>query len=351
MDFTFKNYLGQCINNPILLVISFLILGVVFANGWIDAPNSIATCISTKSINPKKALVMSGIFSFLGIFVMSYINSSVAETVYNIVNLGDDITKALLAIGAGMLAIIIWSIVSWKFEIPTSQSHSLVASISGAGIAIQNGLTGINIEQWKKVFLGLFFSVFLGFICGFFVTKIIEKIFRRFDRRKIVPVFKKTNVLSGAIMSFMNGAQDGQKFIGLFLLGFFLLNNSATNDHFYIPVWIIILFSVIITSGTFIGGRKMIRAMATKISKLEAYQGTASDLSAAFVLFISTVSGIPISSSHTKLSSIMGVGASKRLSNVNWASVRNMVLGWIITFPTCGIMGFLFTKIAFIFVN
>ena len=146
-------------------------------------------------------------------------------------------------------------------------------------------------------------------------------------------------------MAFMHGAQDGQKFMGVFLLGISLANGVSGVNNFSIPLWLMILCSLLMTLGTSIGGYKIIKTVGMKMAKLEAYQGAAADISSAGCLLLSSVLGVPVSTTHTKTTAIMGVGASKRLSNVNWGVVKEMVLAWVLTFPGCGILGYLATQI------
>ena len=174
---------------------------------------------------------MATVFNFLGVFVMTLLSSTVAETIYNIANFGNNHSNALLALCAGMVAIVLWAVIAWFFGIPTSESHALIAGISGAAIAIQHGISGININEWKKVLLGLILSAILGFAFGYIITKIIEKICKHLDRRKTNKFFKKTQVLGGGAMAFMHGAQDGQKFIGIFLLGISLANGISNTRN------------------------------------------------------------------------------------------------------------------------
>ena len=232
MKLSFNNYITQLLNNPYLLIITILMLSVILVNGWTDAPNAIATCVSTRSIRPKKAIMMAAILNFLGVFTMTLISSTVVQTLYNIANFGDNSSHALIAICAGLVAIVLWAVLAWVFGIPTSESHALIAGVSGAAIAIQKGISGISIAEWKKVIYGLILSAILGFAFGFFITKIIEKICKNFDRRKTIPVFQRFQVLSGGAMAFMHGAQDGQKFIGIFLLVVSLANGITNTRKF-----------------------------------------------------------------------------------------------------------------------
>lgn len=233
MELSFNNYVVQLVKNPYLLIITILMLSVILVNGWTDAPNAIATCVSTRSIKPKKAIIMAAIFNFLGVFTMTLINSTVVQTLYNIANFGDNSSYALVALCAGLVAIVLWAVLAWLFGIPTSESHALIAGVSGAAIAIQKGTSGINIEEWKKVLYGLILSAVLGFLFGYAITKLIEIICKNFDRRKTIPFFKKFQVFSGGAMAFMHGAQDGQKFIGIFLLVVSLANGVTNTRKLY----------------------------------------------------------------------------------------------------------------------
>ena len=346
MELTFQNYIINISQNFPLAIISLLILGVVLVNGWTDAPNAIATCVSTRTIRPKNAIIMAAIFNFLGVLVMTIISSTVAETLHSIADFGDNASSALIALCAGMASIVLWAVIAWLFGIPTSESHALIAGVSGAAIAIQKGISGINVGEWKKVIIGLILSAILGFALGYLVTKIIEKICRNLDRRKTIPFFKKMQIFSGGAMAFMHGAQDGQKFIGIFLLAIELSNGITNSQAISIPFWLMILCSLTMTLGTSIGGYKIIKTVGMKMVKLETYQGASADLASSICLFVSTLFGLPVSTTQVKTTAIMGVGASKRISNVNWKIVKNMLLAWIITFPACGLLGY-FTTFVF----
>lgn len=252
---------------------------------------------------------------------------------------------ALVALCAALFAIVTWATAAWWFGIPTSESHALIAGISGAAIALHNGLSGINGSEWIKVLYGLLLSTFLGFGMGWIVVKLTEFFFKGFNRRTTNAIFQHAQVASGAAMAFMHGAQDGQKFMGVFMLGIFLANGQAGVTNFQIPVWMMLLCSAVMGLGTSIGGYKIIKSVGMDMCRLEKYQGFAADMAAATCLLISSISGIPVSTTHTKTTSIMGVGAAKRLSSVNWGLVREMVWTWLLTFPGCGLIGYLMAKL------
>lgn len=343
MDLSIESFITSLSQSLPLCVITILILGVILVNGWTDAPNAIATCVSTRSIRPKNAIIMAAIFNFLGVITMTIISSTVVETLHNIADFGQNSSHALIALCAGLVAIVLWAVFAWCFGIPTSESHALIAGVSGAAIAIQNGIAGVNLEEWKKVLIGLVFSAVLGFALGYLITKLVEKVCKNMDRRRTVKFFRRLQVFSGGATAFMHGAQDGQKFIGIFLLALELSNGITNAQVATIPFWLMILCSLVMTFGTSIGGYKIIKTVGMKMVKLETYQGASADLASSACLFLSTVFGFPVSTTQVKTTAIMGVGASKRISNVNWSVVKNMFLAWIITFPACGILGYLTT--------
>ncbi len=348
MTVTLASFFDELISNPVLFVTALLTLGVVLVNGWTDAPNAIATCVSTRSMRPHSAILMAAVFNFLGVLVMTSLNATVAQTVYRMVDFGGDSHEALIALCAALFAIVLWATAAWWFGIPTSESHALIAGISGAAIALQGGIAGINMDEWVKVLYGLALSVVLGFFMGFAAVRAIEHSCRRVDRKRAFGVFKNAQILGGACMAFMHGAQDGQKFMGVFLLGIFLSRGQGAVAEFVIPVWLIILCSAVMALGTSIGGYRIIKAVGMDMVKLQKHQGFAADLAAAFCLFIATVFGLPVSTTHTKTTAIMGVGAAKRLTSVNWNIVKEMASAWLLTFPGCGVIGFL---MAFLFMK
>jgi PiT family inorganic phosphate transporter len=345
MTITLTAFLEQLFTNPALAIAVLLTSGVILVNGWTDAPNAIATCVSTRSISPRAAIIMAAIFNFLGVFVMTMVNASVAATVYNMVDFGGNPHDALVALCAALFAIVLWATAAWWFGIPTSESHALIAGISGAAIALHGGLEGINGGEWMKVIYGLGLSTAMGFGIGWLTVKGVEMIFRSIDRRKTLRFFQNAQVAGGAAMAFMHGAQDGQKFMGVFMLGVFLANGQGNVTNFTIPIWLMIFCSLVMGLGTSIGGYRIIKSVGMDMVKLEKYQGFSADLAAAACLMVSSLTGIPVSTTHTKTTAIMGVGAAKRLSSVNWSVVKEMVMTWILTFPGCGIIGFLMAKL------
>ena len=345
MDVSFMSFLQSVTSSPVLLITVLLTLGVIFVNGWTDAPNAFASCITTRCMSTRSAIWMSAIFNFLGVFVMTQINSSVASTISNMVDFGGNTREALIALCAALFSIVVYSVGASYFGIPTSESHSLIAGLSGAAIAIQNGIGGINMDEWAKVLYGLVLSLILGFATGWVVCKVVSLVCYRMDRRKTNRFFRGAQIFGAAAMSFMHGAQDGQKFIGVLFLGIAFSNGQGSVSGISIPVWLMLVCSVVMAAGTSVGGEKIIKSVGMDMVKLEKYQGFSADLSAAFCLLYSSLFGIPVSTTHTKTSAIMGVGAVKRLSSINLGVVKEMVLTWIFTFPGCGLISFIMAKL------
>ncbi len=345
MDLSLSYFIQEVTSNPVMMITVVLTLGVIFVNGWTDAPNAIATCIGTRSMGLRPAILTSAVFNFMGVLIMTHINSSVASTISNMVDFGTNTHEALIALCAALFSIVVYSVVAARFGIPTSESHSLIAGLSGAAIAMHNGIDGINMQEWIKVIYGLVLSLALGFAIGWIVCKFITIICAGTDRRKANKFFQGAQIFGAAAMSFMHGAQDGQKFIGVLFLGVAFCNGQSSVSGMIIPVWLMLLCSATMGLGTSVGGEKIIKSVGMDMVKLEKYQGFSADLSAAFCLLISSVFGIPVSTTHTKTSAIMGVGAVKRLSAINFGVVKDMMLTWVFTFPGCGLISFVMAKL------
>ena len=346
---TISQFIQQLSETPALWITVVLTLGVILVNGWTDAPNAIATCVATRAMKPRNAIAMAAVFNFLGVLVMTLLSPKVAETIYNMVDFGSNAHEASIALSAAMFAIVVWAVLAWAFGIPTSESHALIAGITGSAIAMHNNLDGVNGAECGKVLFGLVFSLVIGFALGYAVTKLIQRLCRRMNYRKANGFFDKGQVVAAAGTAFMHGAQDGQKFMGVFLLGLALAQGNVSPGAVNVPVWLMILCSLVMACGTSIGGMKIIKSVGMDMVKLEKYQGFAADISATAGLLVCSVTGMPVSTTHAKTSAIMGVGAAKRMRAVNWSVAKEMVFTWILTFPGCGLIGFLMTKL-FIFI-
>lgn len=331
--------------NPLMFVAVMLTLGVILVNGWTDAPNAIATCVVTRCMPPKAAILMAAVFNFLGVFVMTKISNEVAVTITSMVNFGDNSGRTIIIVlCAAMLAIVVWATLAWVFGIPTSESHALIAGLTGGAMALC-GLDAIVWSQWLKVIYGIGISVTLGFGLAWLICKLVTRIFYNANRPKTEPFFRGAQIAGAASMAFMHGAQDGQKFMGIILLCVFTLQGTATESTFTIPTWLMVLCSIVMGAGSALGGKKIIKSVGMDMVKLEKYQGFSADIASSLALVFCSVFGLPVSTTHVKTTSIMGVGAVKRISAINFGVVKEMVMTWILTFPGCGLLAYIVTKL------
>jgi PiT family inorganic phosphate transporter len=319
-----------------LILVLLLILGAEFVNGWTDAPNAIATVVSTRSLTPLQAVLMASVLNLVGVFS----GTAVAQTIGK--GIIDPKAVDLVTVGGAMVGIILWSSVAARWGIPTSESHALVAGLAGAGLATAG--PGVLVwEGWRKVLLGLVFSTFLGSLGGFVVITAIYWLFRRAVPGKVRGTFRGLQVLSSGFMAFSHGSNDGQKFMGAFTLALMLGN---VLPEFVIPRWVIFLCAATMALGTLTGGWRIIKTMGMKITKLEPFQGFAAEMAAATTITIASRFGIPLSTTHTITTAIVGVGAARGVSAVRWGVTVELVSAWILTFPICAIISWLVVKMA-----
>lgn len=317
--------------DPLLGAVLALVLAAEFVNGWTDAPNSIATVVSTRVLTPAQALGMATVMNVLG--AMS--GTAVAATV------GTGIVRpeavGLATVGAAMVAIVIWSTLAWYWGLPTSESHALIAGLSGAGLATA-GPAVLLWEGWRKVLAGLVISSCLGFLGGLTLTVGIYWTFRRSRPGAVRKTFGYLQAGSAAFMAFSHGSNDGQKFIGAFTLALML---GGALPRFEVPFWVILLCALTMGAGTAIGGWRIVKTMGLRVTKLDPVHGFAAEAAAASAIEMASRLGIPLSTTHTINTAIMGVGATRRLSAVRWGVGREIVTAWILTFPVCGVIAWL----------
>ncbi|HEX9976891.1 MAG TPA: inorganic phosphate transporter [Dehalococcoidales bacterium] len=316
-----------------LLPVLFLVLAAEFVNGWTDSPNAIATVVSTRVLSPGQAVIMAAVLNIVGALVTG---TAVATTI------GTGIVKpdviGLPAVAAAMLTIVVWSGVAWFYGLPTSESHELIAGLTGAGLAIA-GPSVLLWAGWQKVLIGLGFSSLLGFTLSILVMTGLNWALRRASLSVSRKVFSKLQILSAAFMAFTHGSNDGQKFMGVFTLTLVL---GGVMTQFTVPLWVILVCGTIMGLGTAVGGWRIIRTMGFKLTKLEPINGFAAETSAGLSILLASFLGVPVSTTHTINISIMGVGATRRFSAVRWGVAGNIVTAWILTFPVCGVLGYIF---------
>jgi PiT family inorganic phosphate transporter len=321
--------------NLLLYCVLALILAAEFVNGWTDSPNAIATVVSTRVLSPYQAVIMATVLNATG--AMS--GTAVAATI------GKDIVRPdvinLTTVAAAMSGIIFWSTLAWYWGLPTSESHALIAGLTGAGLATA-GPESLLWTGWSKVLIGLGFSTFLGFFGGLLLMALLYRMLADSRPGTVRRVFGRLQILSAAFMAFSHGSNDGQKFIGVFTLSLLL---GGILPSFQVPIWVILLCALTMGLGTAIGGWRIVKTMGLRLTKLEPVHGFAAETAAALTIEIATRLGIPLSTTHTINTAIVGVGATRRFSAVRWGVTFEIVTAWILTFPVCGLIGWGAAKI------
>ena len=342
---TLSEFFGLLASNPFLVLVMVLILGTIFVNGATDAANAIAEVVGTRSMDIDDAILMSVICNFVGLVAMTFISTAVADTISGMVDFGGDSHLAMIALAASTVGIVAWGVAAWIFGIPTSESHALIAGLTGSALAVSGGLDGVNMGEWVKVLYGLVLSTVLGYLAGWIIAKIIPIACANADRRKANNFFGRMQIAGAVGVALMHGAQDGQKFMSTAMLAIALSVGKTVGEMGGFPLWIEVLCAATMAIGTAIGGKKIIKKVGMEMVQLDKYQGFSASISATISLFIATVTGLPVSTTHTKTAAIMGAGAAKDIRSVNWGVCKEMVLTWIFTFPGCGLIGYVLAKL------
>jgi PiT family inorganic phosphate transporter len=297
----------------LLLFVLLLVLAAEFVNGWHDASNAIATVVSTRVLSPRVAIVMATVFNAVGALSGTAVAATIGKGIVdaNAIN--------LVTVASAMVAIVVWDVLTWYYGLPTSSSHALVAGLSGAGLAAA-GPSVLLWDGWRKVLIGLLFSTFLGFFGGALLIWSIVSVCRSWSPGRVRRVFGRLQVFSAVFMAFSHGSNDGQKFIGVFTLALVL---GGVLPEFHPSFGVVLLCSITMGLGTSVGGWRIIRTMGMKIAHLEPYHGFAAETAAGTAIELASRLGIPLSTTHT------------------WGVVGDVVTAWILTFPVCGVIGWL----------
>ena len=320
----------------IVLLIAYLF---EFANGWTDAPNSIATVVSTRVMRPMVAVTMAAILNLIGALASTEVAKTIAT---GIVSTGI-VSKETIA--AAVLGATIWALGAQYFGLPSSESHALVAGLLGAGFAA-GGLPALEWEGTRKSLIGLVTSPVGGFFGALLLMVAIYWTFSKVKPTLVRRIFGKAQMVSAGFMAFSHGLNDAQKTMGVIALAFYLNKHQgeALPDDFSIDTWIKVSAAIVMGVGTSIGGWRVIRTLGLRLTKLEPVHGFAAETAAAGVITGAGVLGIPVSTTHAIGSAIMGVGATERLSAVRWGVAGQVVLAWIFTWPSCMVLGYFLEK-------
>jgi PiT family inorganic phosphate transporter len=327
----------------LLILVIAVAIGFGIANGFNDAANAIATVIGTRTLSPRAAITMAAFFNFLG----AVTGTAIAMTIGKGIVAPEALTMSIVLAGAG--AIVIWALVATYYGMPISLTHGLVAGLAGAGMAT----AGSKVIVWgvlTRIISAVGIVPLLGLVGGFLAMVAILWAFRESTPETVRRIFSNSQIVSAAFLAYSHGKNDGQMPIGLITMALVTFYKDASLwDRLSLldpnMWWIIVVSAASISLGTAVGGWRVIETLGLKMTTLRPVHGFAAEASAATIIEIASHLGIPVSTTHCITSAIMGVGATRRLSAVRWGIARNIVLTWILTFPICGILGWLIASL------
>ena len=318
------------------------LIGIAFLfdllNGMHDAANSIATIVSTRVLSPFIAVLWAAFFNFSAYFIGHHFGfeAKVASTIGTGLIDPDMVTNAVI-FGA-LMGAIVWNVITWRLGIPSSSSHALVGGIIGAGVA-KAGFPAIVWGGLSKTLVAIVLSPVTGFILGVLLIVAISWAFVRANPARTDGLFRKLQLVSSALYSIGHGSNDAQKTAGIIAV---LLYANGYYEEFTVPAWVVLSCFTIMGIGTLLGGWRIVHTMGSKITRLTPMQGAAAETAGAMTLFGATYLGIPVSTTHTITSSIVGVGSARRVHAVRWGIAGRIVWAWVITIPAAAIMGAVF---------
>jgi inorganic phosphate transporter, PiT family len=313
---------------PAILLI-FMALAFDFANGWHDAANSIATVVSTRVLSPQFAVVWAAFFNFAAFMIFGV---EVAKTIGKTID--EHVVTDAVIFGA-LFGAIGWDVLTWYFGLPTSSSHALIGGLVGAGVA-KAGWSIVNVESVRKTIAFIPLAPVIGLVVGLGMMVLIYWVFRRANPSFANRLFRRGQLLSAAAYSLGHGANDAQKTMGVIAVILFSRHKVASVE--VIPLWVVLAAHSAIALGTMSGGWRIVHTMGQRITKLVPMQGFAAETGAAVTLFATAAAGIPVSTTHTITGSIVGVGATQRLSAVRWGVAGRVIWAWFITIPAAALM-------------
>ncbi len=320
-------------SDGLLVVIVAVALAFDFTNGFHDTANAVATSVSTRALSPRVAVLIAAIMNFLGAFSSTAVAKTVGDGLIN-TDPGRVTPHLILAALFGAIA---WNLFTWYLGLPSSSSHALVGGLVGAALAA-GGPDPVQWDGiWNKVVWPGLASPVIGFVLAGALMVAILWAFRRVLQGPLNRAFRLAQVFSGSFMAFAHGTNDAQKTMGVIALA--LYSAGHTSSPTVIPTWVIAVAATAIAAGTYVGGWRIMRTMGTRIFKLEPPQGFAAQATASGVLYtVATRYGFPVSTTHVISSSVMGAGATTRVSAVRWGVAADIVTAWILTIPAAGLV-------------
>ncbi len=345
----------------LLFVVLFVVLAFEYINGFHDTANAIATVVSTKVLTPRQALLLASSMNLVGAFF----GQAVAKTIHSGILDDKVVTVTTMTIFCAMLGGIIWNLLTWWFGMPSSSSHALIGGLIGSALATSNG--NWNVLVWSrekadgkmdgiyhKVVIPMITSPTLGLLVGFLLMGLLFLLIRNWRPHTVNTLFGKLQIVSAGYMGFGHGLADAQKTMGIMMLTLYGATAAGTLDNLpswlgflrvpdksaEIPFWIIATCALVMAAGTYAGGWRIIKTLGHKMVKMKPVHGFAAETTAATILAVTGVMGMPVSTTHTITTSIMGVGAAKRWNAIQWSLVERIVWAWVMTIPATALLAY-----------
>ncbi len=337
-------------SSPLLIpVIGIIVIAVLFdfINGFHDTANSISTVVSTRVLSPRMAVLLAAVLNFAAFFVVGTpVAQLVGSGIITTSLVTGDPHLGLIVVFSALVGAITWDLVTWYLGLPTSSSHALIGGLLGSGIAA-GGFSVVNMHGIGVVVEYMVLSPVIGLAVAFGIMVALYNLLKRTNPHLVNRYFRKFQVISSSAVSFSHGANDAQKTMGIITL-LLLSTGLLPGKEFVVPDWVAFLGYTTIALGTLAGGWRIIRTMGMRITHLQPVHGFAAETAAAVVIFGASLGGIPVSTTHVVSGSIMGVGATRRLSAVRWGIARRIIWAWIITIPSsAAVAGFVYSLTRF----
>jgi len=314
----------------VLIIVIGLALLFDVINGFHDAANSIATIVGTRVLSPRLAVLWAAFFNFISYLIFKL---NVANTIAKGIVHPEIVTMQVLI--AGLLAAIIWNLLTWFLGLPSSSSHTLIGGFVGAAIA-SAGFSAVMYSAILKIILFIFLAPLIGMLVSILISVAVTWICKNSNRGTVSRHFKKLQLLSAAAFSIGHGANDAQKIMGIIAVA--LIASGELDKSATIPFWVVISCHIAMGLGTLLGGWRIVKTMGSKITHLKPFEGFSAEASGAITLFSTSMLGIPVSTTHTITGAIIGVGAMRRISAVRWGVTIPIVYAWILTIPVTGLL-------------
>ena len=316
-----------------LVIVAALVFDYI--NGFHDTANAIATCISTRALSVKAAIIMAAVLNFAGAMISTKVATTIGKGIVDASN----VTQTVVL--AGIIGAIVWNLITWYYGLPSSSSHAIIGGLAGAVIA-HAGVTALKWAGLKKIVMSLIFSPILGTAVGFIFMLILYRIFRNSSPSLLNKYFRRLQVASAALMAFSHGTADAQKSMGVITMA---LVSYGTIKTFEVPWEVMVACAAAMALGTAAGGWRIIKTVGRDFVKLQPVHGFCVETASAGVILGASAFGMPTSTTHVITSTILGVGLSKRLSAVNWAVAKRILTAWVLTIPASGLMAYLMYQI------